>query len=562
MKIGFDNEKYLKMQSEHIRERIGQFDNKLYLEFGGKLFDDYHASRVLPGFEPDSKLRMLMQLSDQAEIVIVISAADIDKNKMRGDLGITYDEDVLRLIDAFTERGLYVGSVCITRYAGQESADHFKKRLEKLGIKVYFHYSIPGYPSNIPLIVSDEGYGKNEYIETTRPLVVITAPGPGSGKMATCLSQLYHEYKRGVAAGYAKFETFPIWNIPLKHPVNLAYEAATADLNDVNMIDPFHLEAYGETTVNYNRDVEIFPVLQAMFEKIMGECPYKSPTDMGVNMAGNCIVDDEACCEASRQEIIRRYYKSCAALLTGTGTEEEIRKIELLLKQAHASLEDRKVVPASLQKEKETEGPAAALELTDGRMIFGKTSELLGASSALLLNALKELAGIPHENHVISPEAIRPIQELKTQYLGSKNPRLHTDETLIALSVSAANNPEARKALEQLPSLRGCQAHTSVMLSSVDIWEFRKLGIELTCEPKFEKEKTYLIKEDRVDEYTKQLEYQLKEKDKKITELENMLKPVLDLNIPINTLINEFERLNELEDNMEISKLKSEDKKV
>ena len=359
MKTGFDNQKYLKMQSEHIRDRISKFDNKLYLEFGGKLFDDYHASRVLPGFEPDSKLRMLMQLSDQAEIVIVISAADIDKNKMRGDLGITYDEDVLRLIDEFTGRGLYVGSVCITRYAGQESADLFKKRLEKLGKKVYFHYSIPGYPSNIPLIVSDEGYGKNEYIETTRPLVIITAPGPGSGKMATCLSQLYHEYKRGVAAGYAKFETFPIWNIPLKHPVNLAYEAATADLNDVNMIDPFHLEAYGETTVNYNRDVEIFPVLQAMFEKIMGECPYKSPTDMGVNMAGNCIVDDEACCEASRQEIIRRYYKSCAALLTGTGKEDEVRKIELLLKQAHASLEDRRVVPASLQKEQETEAPAA-----------------------------------------------------------------------------------------------------------------------------------------------------------------------------------------------------------
>ena len=434
MKTGFDNQKYLKMQSEHIRDRISKFDNKLYLEFGGKLFDDYHASRVLPGFEPDSKLRMLMQLSDQAEIVIVISAADIDKNKMRGDLGITYDEDVLRLIDEFTGRGLYVGSVCITRYAGQESADLFKKRLEKLGKKVYFHYSIPGYPSNIPLIVSDEGYGKNEYIETTRPLVIITAPGPGSGKMATCLSQLYHEYKRGVAAGYAKFETFPIWNIPLKHPVNLAYEAATADLNDVNMIDPFHLEAYGETTVNYNRDVEIFPVLQAMFEKIMGECPYKSPTDMGVNMAGNCIVDDEACCEASRQEIIRRYYKSCAALLTGTGKEDEVRKIELLLKQAHASLEDRKVVPASLQKEQETEAPAAALELPDGRIIYGKTSDLLGASSALLLNALKELAGIDHEHHVISPEAIRPIQELKTKYLGSKNPRLHTDETLIALS--------------------------------------------------------------------------------------------------------------------------------
>ena len=493
MKIGFDNEKYLKMQSEHIRERISQFNNKLYLEFGGKLFDDYHASRVLPGFEPDSKLRMLMQLSDQAEIVIVISAADIDKNKVRGDLGITYDEDVLRLIDAFTSRGLYVGSVCITRYAGQESADAFKKRLEKLGIRVYLHYSIPGYPSNTALIVSDEGYGKNEYIETSRPLVVITAPGPGSGKMATCLSQLYHEYKRGISAGYAKFETFPIWNIPLKHPVNLAYEAATADLNDVNMIDPFHLEAYGETTVNYNRDVEIFPVLQAMFEKIIGECPYKSPTDMGVNMAGNCIVDDEVCREASRQEIIRRYYKSMNALLTGTGKEEEVYKIELLLKQAHASLQDRKVVPASLSMEEKTGAPAAALELPDGQIVFGKTSDLLGASSALLLNALKELAGIDHKTHVISPDAIRPIQELKIRYLGSKNPRLHMDETMIALSISAATNPDARLALEQIPKLKGCQAHTSVMLSSVDILSFRKLGVELTCEPKFEKEKNYQL---------------------------------------------------------------------
>ena len=493
MKIGFDNEKYLKMQSEHIRERISQFNNKLYLEFGGKLFDDYHASRVLPGFEPDSKLRMLMQLSDQAEIVIVISAADIDKNKVRGDLGITYDEDVLRLIDAFTSRGLYVGSVCITRYAGQESADAFKKRLEKLGIRVYLHYSIPGYPSNTALIVSDEGYGKNEYIETSRPLVVITAPGPGSGKMATCLSQLYHEYKRGISAGYAKFETFPIWNIPLKHPVNLAYEAATADLNDVNMIDPFHLEAYGETTVNYNRDVEIFPVLQAMFEKIIGECPNKSPTDMGVNMAGNCIVDDEVCREASRQEIIRRYYKSMNALLTGTGKEEEVYKIELLLKQAHASLEDRKVVPASLSMEEKTGAPAAALELPDGQIVFGKTSDLLGASSALLLNALKELAGIDHKTHVISPDAIRPIQELKIRYLGSKNPRLHMDETMIALSISAATNPDARLALEHIPKLKGCQAHTSVMLSSVDILSFRKLGVELTCEPKFEKEKNYQL---------------------------------------------------------------------
>ena len=491
MKIGFDNEKYLTMQSEHIRERIGKFGNKLYLEFGGKLFDDYHASRVLPGFEPDSKFRMLMQLSDQAEIVIVISAADIDKNKVRGDLGITYDVDVLRLIDAFTSRGLYVGSVCITRYAGQESANAFKKRLEKMGIPVYLHYSIPGYPSNTALIVSDDGYGKNDYIKTSRPLVVITAPGPGSGKMATCLSQLYHEYKRGVAAGYAKFETFPIWNIPLKHPVNLAYEAATADLNDVNMIDPFHLEAYGETTVNYNRDVEIFPVLQAMFEKIIGKCPYKSPTDMGVNMAGNCIIDDEVCQEASRQEIIRRYYKSMQALVSGTGKEDEVYKIELLLKQAHASLEDRKVVPASLKREQETGGPAAAMELEDGRIITGKTSDLLGASSALLLNVLKELAGIDHEKHVISPDAIRPIQVLKTNYLGSKNPRLHMDETMIALSISAATNPDARLALEQLPKLSGCQAHTSVMLSSVDIEAFRKLGIALTCEPKFEKEKKY-----------------------------------------------------------------------
>ena len=491
MRTGFDNEKYLKIQSEHIKERISQFGDKLYLEFGGKLFDDYHASRVLPGFAPDSKLQMLMQLSDVAEIVIVISAADIEKNKVRGDLGITYDVDVVRLIGEFEKKGLYVGSVVITQFAGQNGAVQFREKLEKRGIKVYQHYRIEGYPSNIPLIVSENGFGKNDYIETTRPLVVITAPGPGSGKMATCLSQVYHEYKRGVAAGYAKFETFPIWNIPLKHPVNLAYEAATADLNDVNMIDPFHLEAYGETTVNYNRDVEIFPVLQAMFEKIMGECPYKSPTDMGVNMAGNCIVDDEVCCEASRQEIIRRYYKSCDALLTGDGTEEEVRKIELLLKQAHASLDDRKVVPASLAKEQETGAPAAALELPDGRIIYGKTSDLLGASSALLLNALKELAGIDHEHHVISPEAIHPIQELKTRYLGSKNPRLHTDETLIALSVSAADNPEARKALEQLHTLKGCQAHTSVMLSSVDIWEFRKLGIELTCEPKFEKEKKY-----------------------------------------------------------------------
>ena len=487
MKIGFDNEKYLQMQSSHIKERIAKFGNKLYLEFGGKLFDDYHASRVLPGFQPDSKLRMLSQLSDQAELVIVISAEDIEKNKIRGDLGITYDSDVLRLIDVYKGLGLYVGSVVITKFSGQESASLFKKRLEKMGIKVYRHYVIPGYPANVPLIVSADCYGKNDYIETTRPLVVVTAPGPGSGKMAVCLSQLYHEHQRGIRAGYAKFETFPIWNIPLKHPVNLAYEAATADLNDINMIDPFHLEAYGETTVNYNRDIEIFPVLNAMFERIYGESPYKSPTDMGVNMAGNCICDDEACKEASRQEIIRRYYESLKRLLIGACSEEEVYKIEMLMNHEGITVHDRPVVDAALKRAEETGGPAAALELADGRIITGKTSPLLGACASLLLNALKELAGIDHKVHVISPEAIEPIQKLKTQYLGSKNPRLHTDEVLIALSVSAASNPTAQLALDKLPELKGCQAHTSVMASSVDMNKFKQLSIQATFEAKYEK---------------------------------------------------------------------------
>ena len=491
MKIGFDNDKYLKMQSEHIRERINQFGNKLYMEFGGKLFDDYHASRVLPGFAPDSKLRMLMQLSDQAEIVIVISAGDIEKNKVRGDLGITYATDVLRLIDVFKDRGLYVGSVAITQYSGQRAADAFKQRLNELGIKVYTRYNLEGYPSNIPLIVSDEGYGKNEYIETTRPLVVITAPGPGSGKMAACLSQLYHEHKRGIPAGYAKFETFPIWNLPLKHPVNLAYEAATADLNDVNMIDPFHLEAYGKTTVNYNRDIEIFPVLNEIFTQIYGESPYKSPTDMGVNMAGNCIIDDEICQEASRQEIIRRYYNAMDARKSGKGSESEIFKLELLMKKAGVTVHDRKVVDAALSYAEETGAPAAALELENGKMILGKTSDLLGALSAVLLNALKELAGIDRHYHVISPAAIEPIQLLKTEYLGSHNPRLHTDEVLIALSTTAASDQAARQALEQLSRLSGCQAHTSVMLSEVDIKTFKRLGIQLTMEPQYENDHIY-----------------------------------------------------------------------
>ena len=482
MKIGFDNDKYLQMQSAHIKERISQFDNKLYLEFGGKLFDDYHASRVLPGFQPDSKLRMLDKLSDQAEIIIVISAEDIERNKIRGDLGITYDSDVLRLMNIYRDRGLYVGSVVITKYSNQESASLFKARLEKMGIRVYCHYLIAGYPTNIPVIVSENGYGKNDYIETSRPLVVVTAPGPGSGKMAVCLSQLYHELERGIRAGYAKFETFPIWNIPLKHPVNLAYEAATADLNDVNMIDPFHLEAYGETTVNYNRDVEIFPVLNAIFQRIYGESPYKSPTDMGVNMAGNCICDDEACREASRQEIIRRYYAALNALLKGDASEKEAEKIELLMNMEGITVSDRKVAVKALERAQQTGGPAAALELEDGRIITGKTSNLLGASAALLVNVLKELAGIDHNVHIISPEAIEPIQKLKVDYLNSKNPRLHTDEILIALSASAAVNPIAELALSQLPKLKGCQAHTSVMLSSVDIKTFKKLGVQLTSE--------------------------------------------------------------------------------
>jgi len=488
MRIGFDNDKYLKMQSEHILERIKKFDNKLYLEFGGKLFDDFHASRVLPGFMPDSKLKMLLELKEQAEIVFVISAEDIESNKIRGDLGITYDLDVLRLIDAFRNIGLFVGSVCITKYAGQAAADQFSKRLTELGIRAYRHYKIPGYPSDINTIVSDEGYGKNDYIETTRPLVVITAPGPGSGKMATCLSQLYHEHKRGIKAGYAKFETFPIWNLPLKHPVNVAYEAATADLNDVNMIDPFHLEAYGETTVNYNRDVEIFPVLNAMFEQILGESPYKSPTDMGVNMVGNCIIDDEACREASNQEIIRRYYQGLCDCKRGVGSKDTLFKLELIMKQAGLSVENRSVVNAALKREEETGHPAMAIELDDGTIVTGKTTDLLGAASATLLNAIKVLGGIEHDLHLVSPEAIAPIQRLKTDYLGSRNPRLHTDEILIALSASAASDSNAELAMGQIPKLQGLEAHSSVLLSSVDEQVFKRLGIHLTSEAKYETE--------------------------------------------------------------------------
>ena len=488
---GFDNDQYLKLQSQHIRERIAQFGGKLYLEFGGKLFDDFHASRVLPGFEPDSKIRMLAQMKDSAEVIIAINAADIEKNKVRGDLGITYDSDVLRLIDAFRSMELYVGSVVVTQYSGQPAADAFQTRLEQLGIRVYRHYPIAGYPHNIAHIVSDEGFGRNQYIETSCPLVVVTAPGPGSGKMATCLSQLYHEHKRGITAGYAKFETFPIWNLPLKHPVNLAYEAATADLDDVNMIDPFHLQAYGETTVNYNRDVEVFPVLAAMFERITGVCPYKSPTDMGVNMAGKCIYDDEAVQDAARQEIIRRYYQALNRVVKEDVGKEEVYKIELIMNQAGVTATDRKVVPAARRVAELTGAPAAAIELPDGRIITGKTSDLLGAASAVLLNALKELAGIDHEKNIIAPESLEPIQRLKTAYLGSRNPRLHTDEVLIALSISAASHEDAALAMKQLPKLAECQAHTSVMLSPVDIKKLKQLGIQFTMEAKYENNKNY-----------------------------------------------------------------------
>lgn len=490
-KIGFDNDKYLKMQSEKIRERIGQFGGKLYMEFGGKLFDDYHASRVLPGFHPDSKIRMLETIREDVEIVIAINANDIEKSKVRGDIGITYDEDVLRLIDAFRGCGLYVGSVVLTRFEGQNSAIAYENRLKSLGVRVYRHYTIDGYPGNIPHILSEDGFGKNQYIETTKPLVVVTAPGPGSGKMAVCLSQLYHENRRGVKAGYAKFETFPIWNLPLQHPVNLAYEAATADLNDVNMIDPFHLEAYGVTTVNYNRDVEVFPVLNAIFEKIYGKSPYKSPTDMGVNMAGNCIFDDEAVRDAAKQEIIRRYYKELDERRKGSDNASSVEKLDLLMKKAGTGIEDRPVVAACMKKAEMTGEPAAAIEIPDGRIITGKTTTLLGASSAMLLNALKAMAGIDDEVKLIAPEIIEPIQHLKVAHLGNHNPRLHIGEILIALTICASTDQAAEKCMEQLGNLKGCEAHSSVILASVDEHTFRKLGVNLTQEPVYQTKKLY-----------------------------------------------------------------------
>ena len=483
MKTGFDNEKYLKIQSEQIKKRIAQFGDKLYLEFGGKLFDDHHASRVLPGFQPDSKLQMLLQLKDEAEIVMVISACDIEKNKVRGDLGITYDEDVLRLKEEFENVGLYICGVVITHYNGQSSADAYRKRLERKGIKVYYHYTIEGYPNNVALIDSEEGFGKNDYVETSRPLVIVTAPGPGSGKMAVCLSQLYHENKRNIKAGYAKFETFPVWNLPLKHPVNLAYEAATADLNDLNMIDPFHLEAYNEIAVNYNRDIDIFPVLNAIFESIYGENPYKSPTDMGVNMIGFCMSDEDVCCDAARDEIIRRYYSALVRLASNGDNENEVNKIALIMKQAKITTEYRKTTVAAKDRKEESKVQCAAIELQDGTIITSQTSSLLGPSAALILNATKHLAGIPHDVKLIPEDMIAPIQKTKVSFLHGKNPRLHTDEVLVAISMLSNQDENCRKALDQLPKLDGCQVHSTVMLSEVDRKIFKKLGVGLTCDP-------------------------------------------------------------------------------
>ncbi len=483
---GFDNDKYIKMQSEQIKKRIAEFGGKLYLEFGGKLFDDHHASRVLPGFLPDSKLQMLLELREQAEIVIVINASAIDEGKKRFDLGITYDSEVLRLIDAFRNKGLYVGSVVIAQDDGKPATTAFRERLSVLGVRVFTHYTIDGYPTNVEKIVSSDGFGKNDYIETSRSLVVVTAPGPGSGKMATCLSQLYHEHKRGLNAGYAKFETFPVWNLPLKHTVNLAYEAATADLHDINMIDPFHLEAYNEATINYNRDIEIFPVLNTVFKRIYGESPYKSPTDMGVNMAGHCIYDNIVVSEAAKQEIIRRYFNALCNKCRGISQNNEISRLENLMSQCAASISDRNVVTTAMEVAEKTEAPAAAIELSDGRMITGKTKDFLGATSAMLLNALKAIAGIDDEIHLISSSIIEPVQKLKVGFLGNKNPRLHTDEALIALSISAANDNNAALALSCLPKLMGCQAHSSVIVSSVDSSVLRKLRIDLTCEPTYE----------------------------------------------------------------------------
>ena len=483
MKYGFDNEKYLKIQSEHIKQRIAKFGDKLYMEFGGKLFDDYHASRVLPGFEPDSKLQMLMQLKDELEMIIVISAVDIEKNKMRADLGITYDMDVLRLRDEFMARGFSVNSVVITHFNGQASAEAYRKRLENMDIKVYYHYTIEGYPNNVALIDSDEGFGRNDFVETTRPLIVVTAPGPGSGKMAVCLSQLYQENKRGVKAGYAKFETFPVWSLSLTHPVNIAYEAATADLDDVNMIDPFHMDAYGVTAVNYNRDVEIFPVMNALFEDIYGESPYKSPTDMGVNMIGSCICDDEVCREASKQEIIRRYFTGLCNLADGKCTENEVNKLSLLMKRAKLTISDRKCVVAARERLEKAEKATAAMELEDGTILTGETSPLLGPSAALLLNAIKHLAGIAHNVKLIPQTMIQPIQKLKVDYLHGHNPRLHTDEVLVAISMMGRLDENCRLALEQLPNLKGAQVHSTVMLSEVDRKTWNKLGIGLTCDP-------------------------------------------------------------------------------
>lgn len=485
MSIGFDNERYIKLQSERIWDRIKGVGGKLYLEFGGKLFDDYHASRVLPGFAPDSKIRMLMQFGDLAEAIIVINAEDIVKNKIRRDINIAYDMEVFRLVDSFTDRGVHVCGLVISQYSAQEAADNFIEKAQSFGLRVYRHYRIAGYPADMFKIVSEDGFGRNEYVKTTKPLVIVSAPGPGSGKMAVCLSQLYHEHRMGKSAGYAKFETFPVWNLPLNDPVNIAYEAATADLSDANMIDPFHLEAYGTTTVNYNRDVEIFPILNSMLVKIFGESPYRSPTDMGVNMAGDCITDPDVIRKAANAEIIRRYFSSQRLKREGHSCDDLVFKFNILMERACIVPEDRAVVKVIRDHMKDSRRPMVAAELPDGTLVTGKESSLLSASSALILNALKILANIEDSVNLITPEVIRSMQRLKVDYLGFGNPRLNINEMLVALSIAANEEPNAERAMSALPRLKGSDVHASYIISNINEVSYIKLGMYLSCEPEY-----------------------------------------------------------------------------
>lgn len=490
--IGFDRQRYITLQSEHISQRRAEIGGRLYLEMGGKLFDDMHASRVLPGFTPDNKIAMLERLRDDLEILICLNAKDLQRQKVRADLGITYEDDVLRLVDVFRERGFLVEHVVITQLEDDNQIAHaFRRKLERMGLTVAQHRVIPGYPADTDRVISENGFGLNEHAHLTRDLVVVTAPGPGSGKLATCLSQVYHDHQNGIRAGYAKFETFPIWDLPLDHPVNLAYEAATADLDDINVIDPYHLAAYDQQVTSYNRDVEVFPLLRSMLERLYGSSPYQSPTDMGVNLVGSCISDDDVCREASRQEIIRRFFKARVDERRDNLDDDVSSRIRVVMTKVGAEPEDRAVVEPARDVAERTDAPGSAVELADGTIVTGKTSELLGCSAAMLLNALKHLAGIEHDVHLLSPSSIEPIQSLKTRHLGSRNPRLHTDEVLIALSVEAGESAQARAALDQLQNLQDCEVHTTTILGTVDEGIFRNLGMLVTSDAVYQRKQLY-----------------------------------------------------------------------